>query len=173
MGKFGKSKGSKNGLSRSQESTSWTPNLAPGVPSWDGDPNLFQAFAKDCEWYLGALKDNERHLASSRVWQNLRGSARLAVDSLKASDFGGKNGLTKLIRYLGQTPLARQPLPDAYQKIDGYRSIKRRKGENAADYVLREEQAYSIMLRSLRRLRRTGEEPVHKKIIKKVPRRTM
>ncbi len=88
------------------------------------------------------------------MWSNLRGSARLASSSLKANDFAGEGGLRKLLKYLASTPLARQPLPDAYRKIDAYRGVRRGRGETAADYVLREQRAYDLMLDALRKLRR-------------------
>ena len=66
---------------------------APDIPSWDGNPDAFAQFVKDCEWYREGLKWSERDLAASRVWHNLRGSARLAAATLKASDFNDGNGL--------------------------------------------------------------------------------
>ena len=101
----------------------------PGVPTWNGDGETVQAFLQDVDWYVMGLKTNERHLAVARIWANLRGVARLAVNRLRAADFeevpGRSDGLEKLKAFLTDTPLAKQPLPDAYQKIDRYRGIKR------------------------------------------------
>ena len=114
-------------------------DLAPGVPTWDGKPDKFQTFKQAAEWYVASLKENERALAASRVWTNLRGLARLAVSRLSAKDYEGESGMDKLLEFLAKTPLAKQPLPDAYQKIDQYRNVKRNRGETAAEYVLREQ----------------------------------
>ena len=86
----------------------------PGVPSWNGDPDRFPTFTQECAWYLASLKENEKALAVARVWANLRSSAKLSVSRLQTSDFSGADGLERLIEYLRQTPLAKQPLPDAY-----------------------------------------------------------
>ena len=55
---------------------------------------------------------------------------------------------------MAKTPLAKQPLPDAYQKIDQYRNVKRNRGETAAEYVLREQKAYDKRMETLGKLRR-------------------
>ena len=130
----------------------------PGIPTWNGDGETFQAFLQDIDWYVTGLKQNEKHLAVARVWANLRGAARLAVNRLKAEDFEGTDGLEKLKAFLSKTPLAKQPLPDAYQKIDQYRAIKRMRGESAAEYVLREAEAYSKMGEALRKLKGRNEQ---------------
>ncbi len=116
--------------------------IAPGVPTWNGDPDLFAAFEQAAEWYCTGLKASEKKLAASHVWANLRGSAALAVSRLQAKDFEKDDGLRRLLDFLRETPLAKQPLPDAYQKIDTYRSVKRQRGEHAGQYVLREQEAY-------------------------------
>ena len=141
MGKGGLKKGGRAGkpsqatfhgaLSRLME-----PAPAPGIPTWNGDPELFPAFEQSCDWYLASLKPNEKPHAVARVWSNLRGSAKLAVGRQKAGAYQGDNGLAKLLAYLAGTPLAKQALPDAYQKIDSYRGIKRMKFEGVATYVL-------------------------------------
>ena len=132
----------------------------PGVPTWNGDGETVQAFLQDVDWYVMGLKTNERHLAVARIWANLRGAARLAVNRLRAADFeevpGRSDGLEKLKAFLTDTPLAKQPLPDAYQKIDRYRGIKRMRGESAAEYVLRE--AEGKMNEALRKLKPKDEK---------------
>ena len=42
--------------------------LAPGVPSWDGDPSTQEICENECHWYQNGLKPNERDLAVSRIW---------------------------------------------------------------------------------------------------------
>jgi hypothetical protein len=112
-------------------------DINPGVPTWDGNPELFQAFVQACEWYQEGLKYNEKNLAAAKVWGNLRGSARMATARLTAADFTGEDGLQKILDFLAATPLAKQPLPDAYRKIDEHRNVRRFKNETAAEYVLR------------------------------------
>ena len=125
----------------------------PGVPTWNGDPELFGRFKQSCAWYIAGLKWDERSLACARVWANLRGSAKLAVSSLSSKSYEGVDGLDKLLGFLSRTPLAKQPLPDAYQKIDAYRGVKRGRGESAATYVLREQEAFDKMMEALTVLR--------------------
>ena len=52
------------------------------VPTWDGDPASFEAFVTACKWYASSLKESERKLAASRVWQRLRGAAKSVVKRL-------------------------------------------------------------------------------------------
>ncbi len=160
MGKPGEY-GGKGKPYQGQQGATWSgaqsrlhePDVAPGVPTWDGDPDTFQAFEQAAAWYVSGLKDNEKKLAAARVWSNLRGSARLAVGRLLAKDYEREDGLGRLLEYLRKTPLAKQPLPDAYRRIGQYRGIKRFRGDTAAQYVLREQEAYDRMLESLRKLR--------------------
>ena len=126
----------------------------PGVPSWDGDPVTLDDYETESLWYRQGLKANERNLAASRLWQNLRGSARNAVRHCLPGDFEGDEGVEKLLKYLRGSPLGRQPLPDAYKKIDSYHEIKRRMGEPPGEYILREKTAFENMEQALMRLRK-------------------
>ena len=87
--------------------------LVLGVRSWDGDPSTQEICENECHWYQNGLKPNERDLAVSRIWQNLRGKAKKAVRKLRAKDYAGPGGLEKLLKFLRRSPIARQPLPDA------------------------------------------------------------
>lgn len=60
----------------------------------------------------------------------------------------------RLLRFLAGTPLAKQPLPDAYQEIDQYRAARRYRRESAGGYVLREQEAYDNMVKALQKPRR-------------------
>ena len=80
--------------------------LAPGVPSWDGDPSTQDICENVCHWYQNGLKPNERDLAVSRIWQNLRGKAKKAVRKLRAKDYAGPGGLEKLLKFLRRSPIA-------------------------------------------------------------------
>ena len=58
-----------------------------GVPTWNGDPASFEAFATACKWYTLSLKEGERRLAESRVWQRLQGAAKSVVRHLDPSEY--------------------------------------------------------------------------------------
>jgi len=66
------------------------------VPTWNGDPASFESFVTACEWYATGLKDQERKLAASRIWQRLTGAAKSVVKHLNPSDFDSPAGLNKL-----------------------------------------------------------------------------
>ena len=53
------------------------------IPSWDGDPASFEAFATSCKWFEYSLKDAEKKLAAPRVWQKLSGVAKSVVRHLE------------------------------------------------------------------------------------------
>ena len=65
----------------------------PGVPSWDGDPVTLDDYETESLWYRQGLKNSEGSLAASRLWQNLRGSARTAVRHCRPGDFEGDDGV--------------------------------------------------------------------------------
>jgi hypothetical protein len=132
--------------------------INPGVPTLNGDPDKFQAFVQSCEWYQQTLKSSERHLAAAKIWGNLRGPARMAAARLSASELTGQDGPQTILDFLVATPLAKQPLPDAYRKIEEHRNVRRSKNDTAAEYVLREQESYDKMIDALRRLRRRDDK---------------
>jgi hypothetical protein len=146
-------------------------STTPGVPTWDGAAEGFAAFKVECEWYLRSLKWNERYLAASRVWQNLRGIARLATRRLQPGTYDKPEGLLQLLKFLETTPLTKAALPDAYSKIDSYRGVRRGNSESCSTYIMREQEAFTKMLEALARLRKAQRLPSVTATPKRAPRR--
>ena len=63
------------------------------IPTWDGDPALWETFEKECDWYRRSLKQDDRRTAASRVWQALTGPAKRVVQRLKPDQFDNDQGL--------------------------------------------------------------------------------
>ena len=74
---------------------------------------------------------------------------------LEPSEFRTEDDINKLIKYLEQSPLNRQALPDAGNKIGNYyRRLRRRPGETVPAFLVREDRTHDEMLKALQRLLR-------------------
>ena len=122
------------------------------VPAWDGNPALLEQFVVECGWYKNGLKPEDRKLAASRVWRELTGPAKRVVRRLKPEDFGGDDGLDKLLAWLKKSPLGRLPLPDAFQKIDHYQRLKKQPNETFSEFIVREEEIYGDLQAAMEKL---------------------
>ena len=77
---------------------------------------------------------------------------------LRLEDFRSEKNVNKLISYLEQSPLNKQPLPDAGSKIGGYyRRLHCKFQENVNSFLIREDKTHDNMLRALQRLLREKE----------------
>ncbi|CAE7574883.1 CACNA1B, partial [Symbiodinium sp. CCMP2456] len=77
---------------------------------------------------------------------------------LDPDDFKTEYSVEKLVKYLKESPLNRQPLPDAGNKIGGYyRRLNRRPNEALPAFLIREDKTHDDMLRALQRLLRERE----------------
>ena len=77
---------------------------------------------------------------------------------LRPEDFKTEADVSKLIKYLEESPLNKQPLPDAGSKIGGYyRRLSRKPHEGVSAFLIREDKLHDDMTRALQRLLREKE----------------
>ena len=132
------------------------------VPSWDGKADSFAHFIVECKWSLQSSKPNERPLLAARIVRKALQSPHSALVQLmyklRPEDFKSESDVSKLIKYLEESPLNKQPLPDAGSKIGGYyRRLHRKPNESVNSFLIREDKLHDDMLRALQRLLREKE----------------
>eukprot|EP00438_Fugacium_kawagutii_P018226 Skav218341 [mRNA] locus=scaffold755:624672:632918:- [translate_table: standard] len=123
------------------------------IPTWDGDPSTFEAFATNCRWYEMGLKETERKLAAPRIWQRLQGAAKSVVRHLEPKDFDSASGLEKLLRILRDSPLQKLPIPDSFNRLERWTSLRRTTIETIPQLLVREEELFVELQQSLQRAR--------------------
>ena len=97
---------------------------AEEVPTWDGDPSGFEAFATSCRWYEASLKDNERKLAAPRIWQRLAGAAKSVVRHLDPKNFGTEAGVRPAVTQTEGKHAALDNTGFFENELRGYRLLK-------------------------------------------------
>ena len=127
------------------------------VPMWDGKPETFTHFVTEIRWTLNSTKNAERPLLASKIIRKgLQSEHSILVSllyKLDPDDFRSEDGVTKLVKFLEKSPLNRQPLPDAGNKIGGYcRRLKRRHQEPIPAFLVSEDKTHDEMLKALQRL---------------------
>ena len=132
------------------------------VPSWDGRADSFGHFIVECKWSLQSSKSNERPLLAARIVRRALQSSHSALVQLmyklRPEDFKTEADVAKLIKFLEESPLNKQPLPDAGAKIGGYyRRLQRKPMESVNAFLIREDKLHDDMLRALQRLLREKE----------------
>ena len=123
------------------------------VPTWNGDPASFESFVTACEWYATGLKDQERKLAASRIWQRLTGAAKSVVKHLNPSDFDSPAGLNKLLAILRDSPLQKLPVPDSFSRLERWTGLRRNHAETIPQLLVREEELFVELQNALKRAR--------------------
>ena len=123
------------------------------IPSWDGDPTAFETFSTAARWYERSLKENERKLAASRIWQRLSGAAKSVVRHLDPGDFDDSNGLTKLLNILRESPLQKLPVPDSFSRLERWSQLRRGPQETIPQLIVREEDLFVELQQALKRAR--------------------
>ena len=129
------------------------------VPLWDGKPENFQHYVQEIRWYLAATKATDRAYAAARLVRRMLDSEYTALRTLmyklNPEDFGDEAGIQRLVQFLENSPMNRQPIPDAGAKLSQYyRKLNRRSNETIPQFLVREDCAYDSMWRSLKRLLR-------------------
>ena len=130
------------------------------VPSWDGDPQTFETFVTAAKWFEMSLKDSERKLAASRVWQRLSGAAKSVVRHLDPSEFDTSSGLKKLIDILRNSPLQKLPIPDSFSRLERWSQLRRGPNETIPQLIVREEDLFTELQRALQRAREERGVPM-------------
>ena len=123
------------------------------VPTWNGDPASFESFVTACEWYSTGLKDAERKLAASRIWQRLTGAAKSVVKHLNPTDFDSPAGLNKLLAILRDSPLQKLPVPDSFSRLERWTGLRRNQAETIPQLLVREEELFVELQNALKRAR--------------------
>ena len=126
---------------------------ADEIPTWNGDPSSFEAFATSCRWYERSLKDSERKLAASRIWQKLSGAAKSVVRHLDPDDFDKDDGLRKLLGVLRDSPLQQLPVPDSFGRLEKWTALRRGNNESIPQLLVREEELFTELQQALQRAR--------------------
>lgn len=129
------------------------------VPLWNGRPEDFQHYVQEIRWYLAATKPSDRPFAAARLVRRMLDSEytslRTLMYKLNPDDFNDETGIQRLIQFLENSPMNRQPIPDAGAKLSQYyRKLSRKPQETIPQFLVREEYSYDTMWRSLQRLLR-------------------
>eukprot|EP00434_Breviolum_minutum_P028248 symbB.v1.2.024989.t1/scaffold2394.1/size82379/5 len=132
------------------------------IPIWNGRPEAFSHFIHEVKWTLSSSKKEERALLAARIVRKAlqTGEPTLVqlMYKLEPDEFKGEEDVQKLIRYLEESPLNRQALPDAGNKIGSYyRRLQRRPQESVPAFLIREDKVHDEMIKALQRLLREKE----------------
>ena len=132
------------------------------VPVWDGRPETFSHFIHEVKWSLSSSRKEDRALLGAKIIRKALQSGQPTLVQLmyklEPHDFVSEEDVQKLIRYLEESPLNRQALPDAGNKIGGYyRRLRKRLGETVPQFLVREDRTHDEMMRALQRLLREKE----------------
>ena len=132
------------------------------VPVWDGRHESWNHFLVEVKWTLSSMKPSERPLLAARlVRKNLQNGPAPLVQllyKLDPEDFRTEADVTRLIRFLEDSPLNKQPLPEAGNRIGAYyRRLHRKPHESVRQYIIREEKVHDDMLKALQSLLREPE----------------
>lgn len=132
------------------------------VPLWDGKPESFSHFIHEVKWSYSSCKKEDRALLGAKIIRKALQSGQPALVQLMykldPEDFTTQDSAQKLLRYLESSPLNRQALPDAGNKIGGYyRRLRKRPNETIPSFLIREDKVHDEMIRALQRLLREKE----------------
>lgn len=129
------------------------------VPIWDGKPDHFNHYIQEIRWFFAATKKADRPYAAARLIRRMLDSdysaLKVLMYKLDPLDFEDEGGVNRLIAYLENSPMNRQPIPDAGAKLNQYyRRLSRRPGESIPQFLVREDHSYESMWQALQRLLR-------------------
>ena len=131
-----------NGLSEGRE----------GVPSWDGTPSSFQAFAESAELFEQSTPFHKRYLCGPRLQAELTGAARRHVVGQRADWLSNNQGVHTLLQHLRQC-LGRPQLPELTDLLTQYfKGSRRLQGESMGNYISRKCELYIRAQQAMRRV---------------------
>ena len=131
-----------NGLSKGRE----------GVPSWDGTPSSFQAFAESAELFEQSTPFHKRYLCGPRLQAELTGAARRHVVGQRADWLSHNQGVHTLLQHLRQC-LGRPQLPELTDLLTQYfKGSRRLQGESMGNYISRKCELYIRAQQAMRRV---------------------
>ena len=130
-------------------------------PRWE-ERNSVPVWGGKAKWTMYATKKEERALLAARIIRKALQSGQSTLVQLmyklNPEDYRTEDSINKLVKYLEESPLNRQPLPDAGTKIGAYyRRLLRRHHEPLPSFLVREDKVHDDMLRALQRLLRERE----------------
>ena len=116
----------------------------------------------EIRWALNSTKKDERALLASRIVRRALQSEHPTLVALlyklDPEEFNSEDGVEKLVKFLEASPMNRQPLLDAGNKIGGYyRRLRKKPQEVIPAFLVREDRVHDEMLRALQRLLRERE----------------
>ena len=108
---------------------------------------------------MNSTKKDERSLLAScivrKALQSEQPTLVALLYKLDPEEFNSEDGVDKLVKFLEASPMNRQPLPDAGNKIGGYyRCLHKKPNEAIPAFLVREDQVHDEMLKALQRLLR-------------------
>ena len=123
----------------------WLQNqpVDPKVPAWDGTGEAIglESYVCVANAYELTLEQDKRLLAGPRLWQNLRGEALRAVETMNVAELRVPDGVGVLMRALAarypETPLKK--LPRLYRAL--FREIRYQRRTDAGDIFTKFERA--------------------------------
>ena len=99
------------------------------IPTWNGAEDSWNTYLEDVVFFYNT-ETKSRHLVASRLARKLQGSARNALKGVRAREFAGVAGITKLLRIL-QSRIGDLPVPDLAHKLDEFIfKLRRKPGES-------------------------------------------
>lgn len=146
--------GSSSGKKEDDDSKSYN-----RVPLWNGKPEDFQHYIQEIRLFLIATNPAVRPYAAARLVRRMLESEYTALRTLMykldPEDFQDESGIQKLVTFLENSPMNKQPIPDAGAKLSQYyRKLNRRANETIPQFLVRQKYSYDTMWRSLQRLLR-------------------
>ncbi|OLP79601.1 hypothetical protein AK812_SmicGene40092 [Symbiodinium microadriaticum] len=131
-----------------------------GVPQWNGDPALFQAYEEESLLWVETQAYHKRHMCVPKLKAELTGPAKRLVLG-QAPGWGvHADGVKELMNFLRQR-LGRPLLSEFSELLLKYfRGTKRKPNESVNDYVTRKCEAYVRAQQSLQRVTKDRHDEV-------------
>ena len=113
-----------------------------GVPCWDGNAATFQEYSEMASHWEQAIARHKRYLCGPRLQQELTGTARRFVMSMKPGWISHEGGVQKLLdhlrRHLGQPQLSE--MSEYMSKY--FKQTRRKRHESMNEYITRKAEVY-------------------------------